>query len=46
MAWRSETANELRSEPSSKGEVGLVELDRALALDPTSVVVRALRGLY
>lgn len=30
----------------SKGQSGLVELDRALALDHTSVVVRALRGLY
>jgi tetratricopeptide (TPR) repeat protein len=29
----------------SKG-VGLVELDRAVTLDPKSVVVRALRGLY
>jgi tetratricopeptide (TPR) repeat protein len=27
-------------------DVGLAELDRAVALDPTSVVVHALRGLY
>ena len=30
----------------SKGQGGLTELDRAVSLDHTSVVVRALRGLY
>lgn len=46
-AWFGEAKQQMSSAQSeSKGEVGLVELDRALALDPTSVVVRALRGLY
>jgi tetratricopeptide (TPR) repeat protein len=31
---------------AAKGQSGLAELDRAVALDHTSVVVRALRGLY
>jgi tetratricopeptide (TPR) repeat protein len=46
-AWLGEAKQQTGSALSeSKGEVGLSELDQALALDHTSVVVRALRGLY
>ena len=38
-AWLGEAKQQL-------GQIGSVELNRALALDHTSVIVRALRGLY
>lgn len=38
-AWLGEAKQQI-------GQSGSVELDRALILDPSSVVVRALRGLY
>ena len=48
-AWLGEAKQHasvaLTGEVVSK-DVGLAELDRAVALDPTSVVVHALRGLY
>jgi tetratricopeptide (TPR) repeat protein len=46
-AWLGEAKQQTGDALSvSKGQVGLVELDRAVTLDHTSVVVRALRGLY
>ena len=46
-AWLGEAKQHIGFALSeSKGEVGRMELDRAVALDHTSVVVRALRGLY
>ncbi len=38
-AWLGEAKQQI-------GQSGLVELDKAVALDHTSVVVRGLRGLY
>jgi tetratricopeptide (TPR) repeat protein len=48
-AWlgeaKQQTAIALTDEAVSK-DIGLAELDRAVTLDRTSVIVRALRGLY
>jgi tetratricopeptide (TPR) repeat protein len=45
-AWLGEAKQHIGFALSESKGVGLVELDRAVALDHTSVVVRALRGLY
>ena len=46
-AWLGEAKQQTSGALSgSKGQEGLVELDQALSLDPASVIVRALRGLY
>ena len=46
-AWLGEAKQHTGyAQSESKGGDGRAELDQALALDPTSVVVRALRGLY
>jgi tetratricopeptide (TPR) repeat protein len=47
-AWLGEAKqkNSLRPTGGAKGEDGRTELDRALELNPRSVLVRGLRGLY
>ena len=46
-AWLGEAKQHTGAALSeSKSQAGIVELDRAVTLDHTSVVVRALRGLY
>ena len=48
-AWLGEAKQHIAAligEAVSKSEIGLAELDKAVTLDHTSVVVRALRGLY
>jgi tetratricopeptide (TPR) repeat protein len=45
-AWLGEAKQHIVYAQSESKGIGLEDLDKALALDPTSVVVRALRGLY
>jgi tetratricopeptide (TPR) repeat protein len=45
-AWLGEAKQQASALSESKGKIGLMELDKAVRLDHTSVVVRGLRALY
>jgi tetratricopeptide (TPR) repeat protein len=45
-AWLGEAKQQVSARSGLKGESGLFELDKAVLLDHTSVVVRGLRALY
>jgi tetratricopeptide (TPR) repeat protein len=45
-AWLGEAKQQFSAQSGTKGENGFIELDKAVRLDHTSVVVRGLRALY